>query len=108
MDIITSPVNADFDSLGSMVAAQLLYPDAVPVFPGAKESVVREFLEHTAVCSLNFARIKDIDMAAVQRLILVDVNSPTRIGPLASLMDDTAVEKHIYDHHCRVYGDRDD
>ncbi|MFN2257201.1 MAG: CBS domain-containing protein [Desulfuromonadaceae bacterium] len=99
MDIITSHVNADFDSLGAMVAAKLLYPDAVPVLPGNKESVVREFLEQTSVCTLSFARIKDIDITAVKRLILVDVNTPTRIGPLAPLMDDTSVEKHIYDHH---------
>jgi tRNA nucleotidyltransferase (CCA-adding enzyme) len=99
MDIITSHVNADFDSLGAMVGAKLLYPDAVPVFPGAKESVVREFLEHTSVCNLQFVRLKDIDLDKVQRLILVDVNSPERIGPLAPLMDDAGVEKHIYDHH---------
>lgn len=99
MDIITSHVNADFDSLGAMVAAKLLYPDAIPVFPGAKESVVRDFLEQTAVCRLSFARIKDIDMTAVKRLIMVDVNSPERIGPFADLMENDAVEKHIYDHH---------
>ncbi len=99
MDIIASHINADFDSLGAMVAAQLLYPAAVPVFPGGKESVVREFLEHTSVCDLDFLRIRDIDLRGVRRLILVDVNSPARIGALAPLMEDAKVEKHIYDHH---------
>ncbi len=99
MDIITSHINADFDSLGAMVAAKLLYPDAVPVFPGATATVVREFLEQTSVCGLEFARIRDIDLSKVKRLILVDVNSPERIGPFAKLMQDPAVELHIYDHH---------
>lgn len=99
MEIITSHVNADFDSLGAMVGAKLLYPDAIPVFPGAKEPVVRDFLEQTSVCTLDFARVKDIDMSGVTRLIMVDVNSPGRIGPLAHLMEDPGVEKHIYDHH---------
>lgn len=88
MEIITSHVNADFDSLGAMVGAKLLYPDAIPVFPGAKEPVVRDFLEQTSVCTLDFARVKDIDMSGVTRLIMVDVNSPGRIGPLAHLMED--------------------
>lgn len=99
MDIITSHVNADFDSLGAMVAAQLLYPDAVPVFPGAQDTSVREFLEQTSVCGLEFARIRDIDLTKVRRLILVDVNNPERIGPFAELMQNPAVELHIYDHH---------
>ncbi|MFA5700809.1 MAG: CBS domain-containing protein, partial [Desulfuromonas sp.] len=99
MDIITSHINTDFDSLGSMVAAQLLHPDAVPVFPGAKDTSVREFLEQTSVCGLEFARIRDIDLSKVKRLILVDVNSPDRIGPFGELMQDPAVELHIYDHH---------
>ena len=34
MDIITTHIGADFDSLAAMVAAKKLYPDAVLVFPG--------------------------------------------------------------------------
>ncbi|MDY0212454.1 MAG: CBS domain-containing protein [Desulfuromonadaceae bacterium] len=105
MDIITSHVNADFDSLGAMVAAQLLHPDALPVFPGAKDTSVREFLEQTSVCGLEFARIRDIDLSKVKRLILVDVNNPERIGPFAELMQNPAVELHIYDHH-PLYSDK--
>lgn len=99
MEIITSHINADFDSLGAMVGAQMLYPEAVPVFAGAKEPVVHEFLEQTSVCQLEFRRIKDIDLQQVKRLILVDVNSPARIGAFAELMENSAVEVHVYDHH---------
>lgn len=36
MEIITSHVNADFDSLAAMVAAKRLYPQAELVFPGSQ------------------------------------------------------------------------
>ena len=32
MDIITSHIQTDFDALGSMLAAKILYPDALIVF----------------------------------------------------------------------------
>jgi len=35
MDVITTHINADFDSLASMMAAKKLYPQAILVFPGA-------------------------------------------------------------------------
>ena len=35
--VITTHVNADFDALASMLAAQKLYPDALVVFPGSQE-----------------------------------------------------------------------
>ena len=37
LTIITTHVNADFDALASMLAAQKLYPDALVVFPGSQE-----------------------------------------------------------------------
>ena len=37
MDIITSHINADFDSLASMVAAKKLYPEAEIVFAGSQK-----------------------------------------------------------------------
>jgi len=35
--IITSHVNADFDAIASMLAAQKLYPGSVIIFPGSQE-----------------------------------------------------------------------
>ncbi|OQY20140.1 MAG: polya polymerase [Desulfobacteraceae bacterium 4572_35.1] len=99
MDVITTHVNADFDCLGAMVAAKLLYPDAVMVFAGSQEPVVRDFLLTEMGRTQQFGRCKNIDFSAVTRLILVDVNSPDRIGPFAPLFDDPKVELHIYDHH---------
>lgn len=99
MDVITTHINADFDCLGAMAAAKLLYPEAVLVFAGAQEPALREFLTTPVGQSLVFGRSKDVDFSAVKRLILVDVNSSDRIGPFAPLYDRLDIELHIYDHH---------
>ena len=40
-EVITTHINADFDALASMIAANKLYPRAAIVFPGAQEREVR-------------------------------------------------------------------
>ena len=42
LTIITTHVNADFDALASMLAAQKLYPESIVVFPGSNEKNLRE------------------------------------------------------------------
>ena len=97
MDIITSHINADFDSLASMVAAKKLYPDAEIVFPGSQEKKLRDFLE--AFHPIKIRRIKDIDLSKVTRLIIVDTKIPSRIGLFAELLSDKNIKIHIFDHH---------
>ncbi|HKI52222.1 MAG TPA: CBS domain-containing protein [Geothermobacteraceae bacterium] len=99
MEIITTHINADFDCLGSMIAAKKLYPEAELVFSGSQERTLREFFLKSSSYSYGFKRIKEIDFAAVTRLILVDVSQADRIGPFASLARRDDVELHIYDHH---------
>ena len=99
MDVITTNINADFDCLGAMIAAKKLYPEAEMVFPGAQERNLREFFVRSAVYAYNFKRIKDIDLARIDRLILVDVCQPDRIGPFAEVAKRSDVSIHIYDHH---------
>jgi len=96
VDLITTHVNADFDGLASMVAARKLYPGATLVFPGGAQEPVRNFL---ALHDLGLARLKDLDLTQVTRLILVDIQEPERIGPLKDLCLNPAVSLHIYDHH---------
>jgi tRNA nucleotidyltransferase (CCA-adding enzyme) len=103
MDIITSHINADFDSLASMVAAKKLYPSAEIVFPGSQEKKLRDFLE--AFQPVKIKRIRDIDIAKVTRLIIVDTKVPGRIGPFAELVSDKKIKIHIYDHHPFSKGD---
>ena len=42
MDVITTHIDAEFDSFASMVAARKLYPEARLVFPGSQEKALRE------------------------------------------------------------------
>jgi tRNA nucleotidyltransferase (CCA-adding enzyme) len=69
MEVITTHINADFDCLGSMIAAKRLYPDAVMVFPGGQERSLREFFLHSVQYAFGFKRTRDIDLDEVTRLI---------------------------------------
>ena len=99
MEVITTHINADFDCLGGLIAAKRLYPDAEMVFAGSQEPGVREFFLRGGLDPGRFRRIKEIDLDAVTRLILVDVRQSERIGPFAEVARRPGVEVHIYDHH---------
>lgn len=99
MDVIATHVNADFDCLGSMIAAKRLYPDAVLVFPGGQERGLRDFLLQSTLYAYDIKRIRDIDLQQVKRLILVDVRSSARIGQFAEIITKPGLELHVYDHH---------
>lgn len=98
MDVITTHINADFDALASMVAARKYFPDAFLVFPGSQEKNVRDFLS-TSHITLEFKKIKDLNIQDITRLILVDVKSPDRIGKFSEILKKAGLIIHIYDHH---------
>jgi tRNA nucleotidyltransferase (CCA-adding enzyme) len=99
MEVITTHVNADFDAMGSMIAAKKLYPDAVLVFPGSQERTLREFFVKSTVYIYDFKRLRDVDLAQVERLILVDTRQFSRIGKFQEIIGRPNLEIHIYDHH---------
>jgi tRNA nucleotidyltransferase (CCA-adding enzyme) len=99
LTVITTHINADFDALASMLAAQKLYPDAVAVFPGSQERNLRNFFIKSMVYLFNMADIKDIELAAIKKLVLVDTRQASRIGKLSAILDRPDVDIHIYDHH---------
>ncbi|MBI3377728.1 MAG: CBS domain-containing protein [Nitrospirae bacterium] len=103
MDIITSHINADFDSLASMVAAKKLYPEAELVFAGSQEKKLRDFIE--AFEPVEIKRIKDIALSKITRLIIVDTKNPQRIGQFAELISKPGIVIHVYDHHPFAKGD---
>ncbi len=105
MDVITTHINADFDCLGSMIAARRLYPEAELVFAGAQEKGLREFFVKSTVYAYGFKRIRDIDLDAITRLILVDVRQSERIGPFGAVARRPEVAVHIYDHHPAGHAD---
>lgn len=97
MDIITSHLNTDFDSLASAIAAKKLYPDAVIVFPGSMEKKVRDFVD--AFQPVEIKRFREIPLSEVTRLIIVDTKNAERIGGFKELLSLPGVEVHVYDHH---------
>ncbi|HLC14630.1 MAG TPA: DHH family phosphoesterase, partial [Thermodesulfovibrionia bacterium] len=98
MKVITTHATADFDGLASMVAARRFYPDAVLSFPGSQERTVREFLS-TFSLPVEFRKPGELDLEAVDFLILVDTKKPSRIGVFAEAAKKKHVKIHIYDHH---------
>ncbi len=99
MEVITTHINADFDAMGSMIAARKLYPKAVLVFPGSQERTLREFFINSTVYIYGFKRLRDINVSKVTRLVLVDTRQASRIGKFVEILDKPGLEVHIYDHH---------
>ena len=87
MDVVTTHLNADFDALGSMIAAKKLYPDAVLVFPGSQERTLRRFFLESVLYMSEFEKIRKIDLKKVRRLILVDIRQRDRIGAFEKIVD---------------------
>ncbi len=105
MDIITSHTNADFDALASMVAAKKLYPEATIVFAGSQEKNMRDFFLESAFYALETARLKNIAVEKITKLIIVDNRNPARIGKLAGALGRPGVSVVVYDHHPASEGD---
>lgn len=104
MDIITTHVNTDLDALASMVAAQKLYPEALLVMPDKLAPEVEEFLSLYKDV-LNTCTLKEINLAQVNRVILVDTRRPRWSNKLDALLNRPEIEIHIYDHHPSAEGD---
>ena len=99
LTVITTHINADFDAFASMLAAKKLYPDALVVFPGSQERNLRDFFVKSMVYMYNIVKIKDIELKAVDRLVLVDTRQASRIGKFAGIVNRPGLEIHVYDHH---------
>jgi len=105
MQIITTHLNADFDGLASMIAAQRLYPEAIMVFPGSQEKFVRDFIAQNLLYRYEFAKLRNIDVSKITGLIVVDTRSSERLGPLSTCLKDKHIHVTIYDHHPKSPGD---
>ncbi len=99
LTIITTHINADFDAMASMLAAQKLYPDSVVVFPGSQEKNLKNFFIDSMAYLFNMVDIKDIVFSKIERLVLVDTRQPKRIGAFATLLQNQDLDIHIFDHH---------
>ncbi|MFB0519516.1 MAG: bifunctional oligoribonuclease/PAP phosphatase NrnA, partial [Acidobacteriota bacterium] len=71
MKLITTHLNADFDSLASMIAASKLYPGAIMAFPGSWGDSIRRFMA-SPYYSWKLTKPQEVDLNQVTHLILVD------------------------------------
>ena len=104
MEIITSHISADFDSLASMVAAKKIYPNAKLVFSGAIEKNVKKFVSIYGEI-IQITPLKDIKLQDIERLIIVDTRIKGRIGNFARILNKRDLDIHIFDHHPSTHDD---
>jgi tRNA nucleotidyltransferase (CCA-adding enzyme) len=105
MRVITTHLNADFDGLAAMVAAQKIYPGAVLAFSGSQEKNVRDYITQNLLYRYDFEKAANLDLRAVDTLILVDTRASTRIGPFAECLQNPGLKLHLYDHHLENAGE---
>jgi len=96
--VIATHGNTDFDAFGAMLAARLLYPDAV-VAVGTLNRNVRDFYRLHAEELGAVAEASRLERDAIRRLIVVEATSASRLGDLESVALDPDVEKVLFDHH---------
>ncbi|HEU5010600.1 MAG TPA: hypothetical protein VFT33_07895, partial [Gaiellaceae bacterium] len=88
--VIATHGNTDFDAFGAMLAARLLYPDAV-VAVGALNRNVRDFYRLHADELGAIAEIRRLELDAIRRLVVVEVSSASRLGELEKVALDPTV-----------------
>ncbi len=96
--VIATHGNTDFDAFGAMLAARLLYPGAV-VAVGSLNRNVRDFYRLHAEELGAVTEVGRLELDAIERLVLVEVRSTSRLGELERVALDPAVEKAFFDHH---------
>ena len=98
MKLIATHRNADFDALASMMAAKMLYPDAMPLLPNQINPNVKAFLSiHKDVFETHLASHADLDL--VHHLIVVDTCQWERLDGVQELKNRPSLEIQLWDHH---------
>jgi len=96
--VIATHGNTDFDAFGAMLAARLLYPDAVVAVATLNRNV-RDFYRLHADELGAVSDVSRLELAAIRRLIVVEAASASRLGELEAVALDPTVEKALFDHH---------
>ena len=98
MQIVTTHKNMDFDALASTIAATLLYPGIKTVVPKTINPNVKAFLSiHKDLFELHDPG--DIDLDAVETLVVVDTNSWSRLDRMDKLRKREDLDIIVWDHH---------
>lgn len=78
MQIITTHKGTDFDAVASVLAAKMLYPEAIAVLPRSLNPNVKAFLSiHKDIFDIFFP--DEIELDDLTRLIIVDTNRWNRL-----------------------------
>lgn len=93
LEVILTHEHTDFDALASLLAASLLFPDALPVLPSQLNRNVREFVALYRN-QFPFVTPKELPRRPIRRVILVDTN---KANLPKGVRDDA--EFLIIDHH---------
>jgi len=105
MQIITTHKGTDFDAVTSVLAAKMLYPEAVAVLPRSLNPNVKAFLSiHKDIFDIFFP--DEIELNDVMRLIIVDTNRWNRLDQMERLKKKKNLEIILWDHHT-IEGDID-
>lgn len=98
MKIITTHKGADFDALASVIAASLIYPDSITVFPKSMNPNVKAFLSiHKELFRLKLP--SEIPQEEIRTLIVVDACNWDRLEGFRDLKEKKDLEILIWDHH---------
>ena len=98
MQLVTTHKNTDFDGFASVVAANLLFPEAHAVLPKTLNPNVKAFLSiHKDLFETHTSG--EIDLKRVQRLIVVDTSSWNRLDRLDELKGRKDLDIQVWDHH---------
>lgn len=98
MQIVTTHKNTDFDGFASVIAATVLFPESVAVLPKTLNPNVKAFLSiHKELFATRTPG--DVDLKQVERLIVVDTNSWSRLDRMDPLRGRKGLEVWVWDHH---------
>jgi len=95
LEVILTHEHTDFDALASLLAASLLYPNAVPVLPRRLSRSVHDFVD-TYGQHFPFCQAKDVPRRHVDRAIFVDTDGANWVKGM-----DEKTKHFIIDHHPR-------
>jgi len=98
MKIIVGHTNLDLDCIGSMVLARYIFPDHKPVMsrlvhPSAKN------LYNLYQYHLDFISSSDLKGETVERAVIVDTRSFSRVKEYFDLIENEVKDIEIFDHH---------
>ena len=96
--VIATHGNTDFDGFGAMLAARLLYPEAV-VAVGSLNRNVRDFYRLHADELAVVTDASRLERDAIRTLVVVETMTASRLGDLEPVALDPNVEKVLFDHH---------